>query len=152
MNRRKTNLITYIQEPHKNMRQKGKLGSCGLYAILSQRMGWRPGASKGGEPSTGQEGRQMFRTRCLPCQTGRSDKVITGNNSLCKPGTYLNSFRQLKERQKFFLRLQSFDCFQLKTIHMPTWDISGSCILLPFTLQRNHSQLKGQVKASQMES
>lgn len=34
INRRKTNLITYIQESHRNMRPKDKLVSWGSYAIL----------------------------------------------------------------------------------------------------------------------
>lgn len=45
----------------------------------------------------------------------------------------LNSFRELRERWKFFLNLLGLDCLQLKLTHMPTWHISRRLVLNPFS-------------------
>lgn len=47
---------------------------------------------------------------------------------------YLNSFRQVREKQKLFLNLANLDFLQLKIVHLPKWHILERLALNPFRI------------------
>lgn len=97
-------------------------------------MGQGPGASQErGEVIRRTVGRADV---CSAAQIGLSDKSHPGMALFLSQALYLNPFRQLREKDKFFLSPLGLNCFWLKVIHMPKCHTLGRLIPNPFTAHR----------------
>ena len=65
INRRKTNLILYIQESYENLRPEWQPGNWSLYKAWAKERGMGLGIQGGGRPFTGRQ-RKCLKNKCCP--------------------------------------------------------------------------------------